>query len=465
MTEIIKSELIYKTIKNLVLLANTRLPKEDYTALSEFYQKEKNPSSKIAMSQILQNAKIAYDEKRPLCQDTGFVTVFINMGQNISVVGGNLEKTINRAVADAYTEFSLRKSIVDDSLFKRKNTKNNTPVLIHTDIVEGSEMEIIVSTKGGGCENISAGKMLTLAHGIEGVKDFILDTVKNAGSKPCPPIKVGIGIGSNFEGSAILSKKALFTDKKSKGEYKKLEAELLKEINKLKIGAMGLGGKSTCFGVKILSAPCHIASLPVAISISCHSSRHASATISGNNVVYKKEDYEFFVPPKTESNVIKINANDTEKIRNLPVGANIELSGKIYTARDAAHKRFDELLMNGKELPFELKDAIIFYAGPCPAAKGEAIGPIGPTTSARMDKFTPLMYKNGMLASIGKGERSQDVIAFIRAFKGKYFTMTGGVASLMKSCVKSAKVIAYPELGAEAVYELEVENLPLIVKY
>ena len=461
----IKSDVIYNTVKNLVLFANTRLPESEYNSLKELFEKEKNTGAKIALSQILLNAKIAFDENRPLCQDTGFVTVFVTLGQDVRIIGDNLNDVINNAVSDAYVDYSFRKSIVSDPAFKRNNTQNNTPVLIHTELKNGDDIEITISVKGGGCENISAGKMLTLAHGLVGIKDFILETVKNAGSKPCPPVKIGIGIGSNFEGAAILSKKALLTDEKSKGEYKKLEAELLSQINKMKIGAMGLGGKSTCFGVKILSAPCHIASLPVAISISCHSSRHASAVISEDGISYKKEEYEFYEPKSTDISVIKVNASDVEKIRKLPAGTNIELSGKIYTARDAAHKRFDELLTNGKELPFDIKNAVVFYAGPCPAADGEVIGPIGPTTSARMDKFTPLMYKNGMLASIGKGERAQDVIAFIRAYKGKYFTMTGGVASLMKSCVKSAKVIAYPELGAEAVYELEVDNLPLIVKY
>ncbi len=460
----ISSEVIYNTVKQLVLIANTKLPKADYEALFNLYQNEKNESARIALSQILKNAKIAFDDARPLCQDTGFVSVFLEIGRNIHI-GCNLNSTINEAVADAYVEYSFRKSIVADPLFKRVNTQNNSPVLIHTEIVEGSDLKIILSVKGGGCENISAGKMLTLAHGLAGVKEFVLETVRNAGSKPCPPIKVGIGIGSNFEGAAILSKKALLTNDNSKGEYKKLEAELLKDINKMKIGAMGLGGKSTCFGVKILNAPCHIASLPVAVSISCHSSRHSSAVISESGVTFEKNDYEFFVPKDKKSDIINVYTSELDKIKKLPVGTNIELSGKIYTARDAAHKRFDELLIKGEKLPFDINNAIVFYAGPCPAAKGEAIGPIGPTTSARMDKFTPLMYKNGMLASIGKGERAQDVIAFMRAYGGRYFTMTGGVASLMKSCVKSAKVIAYPELGAEAVYELEVENLPLIVKY
>ena len=461
----ISTEVIYSVIKNLVLLANTKLPNTDYDAILTLYEKEKNNSAKIALSQILQNAKIAFDTQRPLCQDTGFVTVFLSIGQNVTLKGENVNNVINKAVSDSYVEYSLRKSIVSDSLFKRENTKNNTPVLVHTEIVDGDEIEVLLSVKGGGCENISAAKMLTLAHGVDGVKAFVLDVVKNAGSKPCPPIKVGIGIGSNFEGAAILSKKALITKEKSKGDYKKLESDILREINKLKIGVMGLGGKSTCYGVKILSAPCHIASLPVAISISCHSSRHSSAIINEKGILYKNEKYNFFEPTICKNSVIRVNSVEIAKIKQLPVGTNIELSGKIYTARDAAHKRFDELLSKGKELPFDINNAIIFYAGPCPAAKGESIGPIGPTTSARMDKYTPLMYKNGMLASIGKGERAQDVIAFIRAYGGKYFTMTGGVASLMKSCVKSAKVIAYPELGAEAVYELEVENLPLIVKY
>jgi len=237
-----------------------------------------------------------------------------------------------------------------------------------------------------------------------------------------------------------------------------------------------MGGNSTCFGVNILQKPCHIASLPVAISVSCHSSRHATAVIPADFPVYTsvsvpkkgypyvEDDYEYFKFENITTGYPVIHTDEIEKIRSLKSGEQILLSGKIYTARDAAHKKIAELLNNNKKLPFDLNNSIIFYAGPCPANENEIIGPIGPTTSSRMDVYTPDLYKNGLLATIGKGGRSELVNETIKQTNGKYFTITGGIASLLKDCIKSAKIIAYPELGAEAVYELTVENLPVFVE-
>jgi len=460
----ISAKIIYDVVKHLVLDANINLPDDDYYALLNLYQNETNVLAKDVLKQILQNAKLAYDEKRPLCQDTGFVTVFLKIGQNVKILGDNLNCVVNNAISDAYNDYFLRKSIVEDALFKRINTKNNTPCLIHTEITDGDIIEIVLSVKGGGCENVSATKMLTPAHSVNGIKNFVIQTVKNAGSKPCPPIKIGVGIGSNFEGAAILSKKALFGKFTNEKEYEILEQEILDEVNKLNIGAMGLGGNSTCFAVHILSKPCHIASLPVAISISCHSSRSARAVISEDNITYDKYNKKFIDIENQNDNCDVINVAEIDRIRELKPGTNFLLSGKIFTARDAAHKKFDEAIAENRNLPFDIRNSIIFYAGPCPNNKNEIIGPIGPTTSARMDKFTPELYKRGLFATIGKGERSEEVKSAIDKYKGKYFTLTGGVASLLKKCVKSSKIIAYSELGAEAVYELEVEKLPLIVK-
>ncbi len=464
MKTVINSNVIYETVKNLCIIANTKLPYEEYQALKKLYNDENHLPAKNVLSQILQNARIAFCAQRPLCQDTGFVTVFADIGHNVVIEGEPFNDVINKAVGCVYSEKFYRKSILADPLFERCNTNNNIPVLIHTKIVEGNEINLILSVKGGGCENVSASKMLTPAQGIDGLKEFIIETVKNAGSKPCPPIKIGIGIGSNFEGAAILSKKALLLQKNSENpQYALLEREILKAINELNIGAMGLGGKSTCFGVNILHEPCHMASLPVAISISCHSSRHAGAVIS-DNVIYNFKEYDFIQDFSFGQNIKLVDVNDIDAIRNLGIGENILLSGKIFTARDAAHKKLEQLLNEGKSLPFDIKNAVIFYAGPCPAAENEIIGPIGPTTSARMDKYTPILYENGLLATIGKGERSKEVMDSMKKYGGRYFTVTGGVASLLKTCVKTAKIIAYPELGAEAIYELEVEKLPVMVK-
>lgn len=460
----ISTEKIYDAIKKLCFIANTQLPESEYQKLLELYNNETNINSKNVLGQILENAQIAYQTRRPLCQDTGFVTVFLKIGQNISLKGENIKTIINQAVSDAYNEFFYRKSIVNNPMLDRTNTQNNTPVLIHTELTTDNEIEITLSIKGGGCENISAIKMLSPADGIEGIKNFVLETVKNANSKPCPPIKVGIGIGSNFEGAAILSKKALLNDKTQLSNHSKLEEELLNAINNLNIGAMGEGGISTCFGVKILDEPCHIASLPVAISISCHSSRYASAKINADKTTYCNREYEFKKIENFNNNTVEINTNEIEKIKNLNIGTHIQLTGKIYTARDAAHKRLHNLIKNNCELPINLKNAIIFYAGPCPKNDNEIIGPIGPTTSVRMDKYTPELYNLGLLATIGKGERNANVSTQISTAGGKYFTTTGGIASLLKKHVKTAKLIAFDDLGPEAIYELYVEKFPLKVQ-
>lgn len=461
----ISSDKIFNAIKKLVVIANTHLPKDEYNKLYKLYHSETNNNSKKILTQILENAKLAYDESRPLCQDTGFVTVFLKLGQNVNITGDNLHNVINNAVEEAYKEFFYRKSIVNDPVFKRDNTKTNTPVLTHIELTSHDEIEIILSIKGGGCENISASRMLKPADRTTGIKDFVVQTIKEADSKPCPPIKVGIGIGSNFEGAAILSKKALLLNGINPNkDYQKLEKELLESINNLKIGAMGEGGLSTCFDVKIIDAPCHIASLPVCVSISCHSSRHAKVRISADGIRFDDEEYCFEKLQNENNEFINVNTSDVERIKSLNSGDFIKLSGKIFTARDAAHEKLEELIKHNKQLPFDINNAIIFYAGPCPKNEKEIIGPIGPTTSVRMDKYTKLFYGSGVLATIGKGQRSEFAINEIKKNNGKYFTATGGVASLLKRHVKKAEVIAFDDLGPEAVYELEVENLPLKVQ-
>ena len=465
MSSIINSDIIYNTVKELCLLANTKLPKEEYFALKKLYENETNFNAKCALSQILNNAKIAFEKKRPLCQDTGFVTVFADIGNEVSIEGEILENVINKAVRDAYLDNFFRKSIVSDPLFERLNTQNNTPIMLHTNIVSGNEIKLTLSIKGGGCENISATKMLTPAEGMKGIIDFVVNVIKLANSKPCPPIRIGIGIGSNFEGASILSKKALLLPVKHSDDdkFSRLAKDILEKINDLNIGVMGLGGKSTCYSVNILHQPCHIASLPVAVSISCHSSRHSSVIIKTNKVIWLEENYDFGPLINSAQTLKKVDLNSPEIVRQLKKGENILLSGKVYTARDAAHKKFAEILKKNEKLPFDIKNAVIFYAGPCPASSFEIIGPIGPTTSSRMDLYAPELYSLGLLAVIGKGERSDKVYAAMKKFNGKYFTVTGGIASLLQNCVKSARIIAYPELGAEAVFELEIENLPVIV--
>lgn len=465
----LKKEAFKNVIKNLLIHANTVFNKNDYDILYKAYLKETNPSAKNVLTQILQNIKAAKDTNRPLCQDTGIVNIFLEIG-NVSF-DFNIEKTIQEVVAEVYIENFYRKSLVKDAVFSRKNTNDNTPAFIHTEFTDNEEMKISVLIKGGGSENMSSAMMLTPAEGMDGIKTFVINTVKNAGSKSCPPVRIGIGIGGTFDYCSVLAKKALLENIKDydnyepQNEYEVLEKELFNEINNLCIGPMGKGGGTSCFGVNILHDACHIASLPVSVSINCHSSRHCSATITDKNILYDYEEYEPLDIKEEIKEIKKLRTTDIDEIKQLKKGEEFLLSGIIYTARDAAHKRLIELIENGKELPFDIKNSIIFYAGPCPKKAHEVIGPVGPTTSSRMDKYTIPLLEWGLLATIGKGERSSEILNKMQFFNSKYFTVTGGVAVLLQRCIKSAELVAYEELGAEAIYKLEVKDIRLTVEY
>lgn len=463
------SEKIEEAVYTLCKQANIYTTKDIYKSLINAYNNELSENAKVVIGEILQNIKLSAQSQRPLCQDTGFVTVFVELGKEVVIEGNLLNDSINKAVAKAYIENYFRKSIVDSPIFNRINTGDNTPAIIHVDITEGDSINIKVAIKGCGSENMSSIKMLKPSDGTSGIIDFVKETVKNAGSRPCPPIRLGIGIGGTFEKSAILSKKALllpinnYNNIKTLSEIQKLELNILNQCNELAVGAAGLGGNNTVLGVNILTYPTHIAAMPVAININCHSSRHAEAVIKQNAIHYNFEELqtEFETININNSAYEKIDINNIEKIRSLKAGSKVLLSGKILTARDAAHKKIIEILNSGNKLPFDIKDKLIYYVGPCPAKNDEVIGPCGPTTSSRMDSYTPILLQEGSLGGIGKGTRSNEVIDAIKKYKGVYFIATGGAANLLKAKVSSAKVIAFEELGPEAVYELEVVDFPV----
>ncbi len=434
----ISTDIIKNTVKNLSKAANINLCYDVYTAIAEKYK----ITNKKKYSQILENILIARQTQRPLCQDTGIVVVFLEIGQNVSLSGENLEKSINDAVAESYQENFFRKSVAQD-IFNRQNTKDNTPAIIYTEIVPGDKIKIDVCIKGGGSENVSSIAMLSPSEGKDGVINFIKETLKKAKDKGCPPYVLGIGLGGTMEKAALQAKKALL---RPLSEESELEKEIKNALDEYEI-----------LGVKILEHPTHIASMAVALNINCHCARHASAEISENSVEYKDEfGYDLISDFGSKKEAKKLSTEDFEQIKQLKKEDEILLSGEIYTARDMAHKRIEETLQNGQNLPFDLNNKIIFYAGPCPATPDEIIGPIGPTTSARMDKYIPLYKQLKVLATIGKGERTQSDSPI-------YFTAQGGVASLLAKCVKKAELIAYEDLGAEAVYKLTVENFPLTV--
>ncbi len=278
----VESEVIKNKIKDLFIEANYYIEEEVLESLKKSYSKEKNERAKFVLKTIIENDEIALEEKIPLCQDTGMAVVFVELGNNVEVTGDDIEVAVNKGVRAAYKEGYLRKSVVNDPLFQRINTNDNTPAVVHIQVVKGDEIKLTVTPKGFGSENMSSIKMMKPADGVDGVKDFVLKVVKEAGPNPCPPIIVGIGIGGTFEKAALISKKALTREINShnnNGNYKKLEAELMEEINLLDIGPGGFGGKTTCLGVNIEYFPTHIASLPVAVNICCHAYRHKSIVI------------------------------------------------------------------------------------------------------------------------------------------------------------------------------------------
>lgn len=427
----LNTDLIYKAIYVLCERANVRLPEDVYEKLKNF-----KGINEACRAQILQNAFLANENKRPLCQDTGQVIVFLEVGQDVHFAGDYIEDVINSAIEDCYKEKFYRKSVAADALSNRTNTGTNTPAVIHMQIVKGDAVKILLALKGGGAENTSQVKMFDPTAEKNEIFEFVKQVAHDAGENACPPMMLGVGIGGTIEKACILAKKALY-----KGEIEDIEIE-------------------NVFETRMLTAPTHIASMPVCVNVNCHSARHSECLIKNNEIIFLENDSYKIPEIVLEKNGVKeIFTDEIEKIKNLKKGELIELSGTIYTARDAAHKKLVDMIERGEKLPLELnnlENLIILYAGPCPGAPGEIIGPIGPTTSKRMDKFAPILYKHGVLATIGKGDRGIDTD------KNVYFKATGGVASYLKNCVKSCKIVTFEELGPEAIYRLDVEKFPVI---
>ena len=451
----INTKIIEEAIYSLCITANTQYSPILYKNIYTKYKDTKDKEYKIKLLNILKNAQLAEEIHRPLCQDTGQVLVFLKIGQDTHITGGDLTKAINSAVKKAYKKNFYRKSVVKNALFNRENTKTNTPVIIYTEIVSGESIEINLLIKGAGSENYSITKMLKPTAQKNEIFELIKDTILSAGEKACPPMVIGVGIGGTMDSAAIMSKKAFFEEKNTKEEK-----ILIKEINNYLANYNNL-----ILDIKLQTSQTHIACMPVAITINCHSTRHANCKIKDNNIIYTQKKLPKIKITKETISYKEIKTDEIEKIKNLKNGENILLTGYIYTARDAAHKRIEEYYKKREKFPFDIKNKIIFYAGPCPAAKNEIIGPIGPTTSTRMDKFCNLLYSNGLLATIGKGERTNDALKVIEKNKGKYFVAEGGIACLLAKCVKSSEIIAFEDLGTEAVRKLYVEKFPIKVKY
>mgnify|MGYP006420324391 FL=1 len=442
------------------------------------YERETSQSAKNAIAQILINSKMCALGKRPICQDTGIVNVFVEVGMSVEWDSElSLEDMINEGVRRAYNEPDnrLRASIVSDPLFGRKNTQDNTPAVIHTKIVKGRKLDITVAAKGGGSENKSK---FTVLNPDDSLTDWVLKTVPKMGAGWCPPGMIGIGVGGTAEKAMLMAKSSLMEpidineikDKSNPSEIEKLRIDLFNKINALGIGAQGLGGLTTVLDVKINDYPTHAASLPVAMIPNCASTRHVHFSLDGSGVAeLPKVDLSLY--PDLEMDVTKytkvdLNILTQSQMDDWNIGDTLLLSGTIITGRDAAHKRLKTMIESGEGLPegVNFDNKFIYYVGPVDAVRDEVIGPAGPTTASRMDKFTDLMLENtGILGMIGKAERGQATVESIKKHKASYLIAVGGAAYLISKSIKKAKVVAFEEMGMEAIYEMEVKDMPVTV--
>ncbi|QKF80902.1 fumarate hydratase [Halarcobacter ebronensis] len=468
---------IKQSIADAVQYISYYHPEDFVKGMVEAYEKEKSEAAKNAIGQILINSKMCAMGHRPLCQDTGSVNVFVKIGTKAELdITNELEDIINAGVAQGYThpDNTLRYSIVSDPAGERKNTKNNTPAVIHYSIDNSDKIEFTVAAKGGGSENKSKFAVLNPS---DSIYDWVMENVRNMGAGWCPPGILGIGIGGNPEKAMLMAKESLMghvdihelKERGAQNALEELRLKLYEDINKIGIGAQGLGGITTVLDVKILDYPCHAASLPVAMIPNCAATRHIHFELDGNGAAkFNKPDLDLWPDIELPMDTIKrVNIEDLtkEKLQEFKSGDTLLLSGKILTARDAAHKKIVEYKNANKPLPngVELKDRFIYYVGPVDPVRDEKVGPAGPTTSTRMDKFTKDMMEIGIMGMIGKAERKQPTIDLIKEYKSMYLIATGGAAYLISQSIKDAKVLAFEELGMEAIYEFDVKDMPVTV--
>ncbi|WP_415892200.1 fumarate hydratase [Neptuniibacter sp. PT8_73] len=452
-------------------------PLDFVQGVHEAYLKEENPAAKDAMAQILINSRMCAEGKRPLCQDTGIVTVFLKVGMNVTWDAEmNVTDMVNEGVRRAYMhpDNVLRASILADPAGKRQNTKDNTPAVIHYEIVDGDEVEVHVAAKGGGSENKSKMVMLNPS---DSIVDWIVKTVPTMGAGWCPPGMLGIGIGGTAEKAAVMAKESLMDpidihelrERGPQNRVEELRLEIMDAVNDLGIGAQGLGGLTTVLDIKIKDYPTHAASLPVCMIPNCAATRHTHFTLNGSGPAV-------LTPPSLDdwpdvtfevgSNTRRVNLDEItpEAVKEWKVGETILLNGKMLTGRDAAHKKMVEMLNNGEELPVDLKGRFIYYVGPVDPVRDEVVGPAGPTTSTRMDKFTrQVIESTGLLGMIGKSERGPVAIDAIKDNEAVYLMAVGGAAYLVSKAITNAEVLAFPEMGMEAIYEFEVKDMPVTV--
>ena len=477
-TTILQADLIESIAASLQFISYYH-PADYIAHLARAYEREQSPAAKDAIAQILTNSRMSAQGHRPMCQDTGIVNVFLKIGMGVRLEGfsGTLDDAVNEGVRRAYNhpDNTLRASIVADPQFERKNTKDNTPAVIHVEIVAGDKLEVTVAAKGGGSENKSK---LVMLNPSDSVVDWVLKTVPTMGAGWCPPGMLGIGIGGTAEKAVLMAKQALMEDinmhellqRGPASNIEELRIELYEKVNALGIGAQGLGGLTTVLDVKINLYPTHAAGKPVAMIPNCAATRHAHFVMDGSGPVYLDPpalslwpDVQW-APDYQKSRKVDLNTLDKAQIGQWKAGDTLLLSGRMLTGRDAAHKRIQDMLARGEKLPVDFANRTIYYVGPVDPVRDEAVGPAGPTTATRMDKFTEMMLaQTGLACMIGKAERGPEAIEAIRKHKSAYLMAVGGAAYLVSKAIKTARVVGFADLGMEAIYEFDVVDMPVTV--
>lgn len=478
MSTVIKENDLIQSIADAVQFISYYHPADYIEHLARAYEHEQSPAAKDAIAQILTNSKMSAEGHRPMCQDTGVVNVFLKVGMNVRFESDrSLQDICDAGVRQGYTnkENPLRASVLDDPIFARKNTRDNTPCIVNVELVPGDKVEVGVAAKGGGSENKSRFAMLNPG---DSIVDWVLAQIPEMGAGWCPPGMLGIGVGGTAEKAMLMAKESLMEEmdmfdllqRGPQNPLEELRVELYEKVNALGIGAQGLGGLTTVLDVKINTFPTHAASKPIAMIPNCAATRHVDFVLDGSGPATLTApsldvwpDVEW-APDYNKSKAVNLDTLTPEEVASWKPGETLLLSGKMLTGRDAAHKRIQTMLAAGEELPVDFKNRVIYYVGPVDPVNEEAVGPAGPTTATRMDSFTEMMLaETGLISMIGKAERGPTAIEAIKKHKSAYLMAVGGAAYLVSKAIQTAKVVGFEDLGMEAIYEFDVKDMPVTV--
>jgi fumarate hydratase class I len=478
MTTIIKEDDLIQSIADGIQFISYYHPTDYIRHLARAYEREESPAAKDAIAQILTNSRMSAEGRRPICQDTGIVNVFLKVGMDVRFdTKRTLQEVCDEGVRQGYLnpDNKLRASVLADPQFERKNTKDNTPCVLSVELVPGDKVEVQLASKGGGSENKTKFVMLNPS---DSLVDWVLKTVPQMGAGWCPPGMLGIGIGGTAEKAMLMAKQSLMEDidmyelleRGPQNKTEELRIELYEKVNALGIGAQGLGGLTTVLDVKINMFPTHAASKPVAMIPNCAATRHAHFVLDGSGPAHLQAPSlsewpdVHWAPDYNKSKKVNLDTLTKEEVASWKPGQTLLLNGKMLTGRDAAHKRIQDMLAKGEKLPVDFTNRVIYYVGPVDPVRDEVVGPAGPTTATRMDKFTDMMLeKTGLISMIGKAERGPVAIESIKNHKSAYLMAVGGAAYLVSKAIRAAKVVGFEDLGMEAIYEFEVEDMPVTV--